>query len=56
MSACELGNTNLADALLTAGSDPNVKDKINRTALLFAAKKGSTECAKLCLAFGANVL
>jgi ankyrin repeat protein len=53
-SAAAHGNEETVAALLDAGADPNVKNKLGRTPLMLAASSGATARVKVLLARGAD--
>ena len=49
------GNARIAETLLNKGADPNIKNKLGGTPLMWAASYGQDEVVRLLLAKGADV-
>ena len=49
------GSVSKALHLLELGADPNVRDRYEFTALMWAADRGLTECVKALIKFGAHL-
>ena len=47
MLACSIGSVKMLKEVLAAGADVNAKDRIGRTALHFACRRGSMEHAQV---------
>ena len=53
--AAEYGHSWCLQALIAAGADLNIKDHVDKTALMNAVERGKTDCVKLLVEVGADV-